>query len=106
MQTVRTVRRGFTLIEMLVVTATIGMVPDESGFLRRIAEKAGVATPRTPLHLRWTDAPEVRGSVGGRVLTIDLAGIPEGRYTVELILDVPGQPTRRAASRVEVVPAQ
>ena len=40
------------------------------------------------------------------MLTIDLAGIPEGRYTVELILDVPGQPTRRAASRVEIVQAQ
>lgn len=85
------------------VTATIGLVPDESGFLRRIAERAGVATPRAPVHLRWNDAPEVRGSVGGRMLVIDLADVPEGRYTVEVKLDVSGQPTRRAASRVEIV---
>ncbi|HEX2781284.1 MAG TPA: hypothetical protein VHM30_17415, partial [Gemmatimonadaceae bacterium] len=85
------------------VTATIGLIPDESGFLRRLAERAGVATPRAPVHLRWNDAPEVRGSVGGRMLVIDLADVPEGRYTVEVTLDVSGQPTRRAASRVEIV---
>ncbi|HEX8848287.1 MAG TPA: hypothetical protein VF761_02020 [Gemmatimonadaceae bacterium] len=85
------------------VTATIGLVPDQAGFLRRLAERAGVATPRTPVHLRWEDTPEVRGSVGGRTLVIDLAEVPEGRYTVELTLDVAGQPTRRAASTVEIV---
>ena len=85
------------------VTATIGLVPDQAGFLRRLAERAGVATPRAPVHLRWEDTPEVRGSIGGRTVVIDLAEVPEGRYTVELKLDVPGQPTRRAASTVEIV---
>ena len=86
------------------VTATIGLVPDQAGFLRRLAERAGVATPRAPVHLRWEDTPEVHGSVGGRTVVIDLAEVPEGRYTVELTLDVPGQPTRRASSTVEIVP--
>ena len=85
------------------VTASVGLIPDESGFLRRAAERAHLAEPRTPVRLRWEDTPEVRGSVGGRILTIALDGVAEGNYTVELTLSVPGQPTRRAASRVQVV---
>ena len=47
------------------VTAAVGLVPDEAGFFRRAAERAHLVEPRTPVHLRWEDAPEVRGSVGG-----------------------------------------
>lgn len=85
------------------VTASVGLIPDEAGFLRRAAERAHLAQPRTPVHLRWEDAPEVRGSVGGRVLVLALDGVAAGSYTVELTLDVAGQPTRRADSRVEIV---
>lgn len=85
------------------VTASVGLVPDEAGFFRRAAERAHLAEPRTPVHLRWEDTPEVTGSVGGRILTIGLDGVAEGTYTVELTLSVPGQPTRRAESRVQIV---
>ena len=85
------------------VTASVGLIPDEAGFLRRAAERAHLAEPKSPVHLRWEDTPEVRGSVGGRVLVLALDGVPEGDYTVELTLTVAGQPTRRAASRVQIV---
>ncbi|HWE43837.1 MAG TPA: hypothetical protein VG432_15125 [Gemmatimonadaceae bacterium] len=85
------------------VTASVGLIPDQSGFLRRAAERAHLVEPRTPIHLRWEDAPEVIGSVGGRILTLGLDGVAEGSYTVELTLSVEGQPTRRAASRVRIV---
>lgn len=85
------------------VTASVGLIPDESGFLRRAAERAHLVEPRTPVHLRWEDAPEVSGSVGGRILTLGLDGVAEGSYTVELTLSVEGQPTRRAESRVQIV---
>jgi hypothetical protein len=85
------------------VTASVGLIPDESGFFRRAAERAHLVEPRTPVHLRWEDAPEVSGSVGGRILTLGLDGVAEGSYTVELTLSVEGQPTRRAASRVQIV---
>jgi hypothetical protein len=45
----------------------------------------------------------VRGSVGGRALVLDLTGIPTGRYTVELSVNVDGQPLMRAASAIEIV---
>lgn len=85
------------------VTASVGLIPDESGFFRRAAERAHLVEARTPVHLRWEDTPEVTGSVGGRILTLGLDGIAEGTYTVELTLSVAGQPTRRAASRVQIV---
>jgi hypothetical protein len=85
------------------VTATVGFVPVETGWLRRLAERARLASPRTPVHLEWSDAPEVRGSVGGRALVLDLTDIPTGRYTVELSVAVDGQPARRAANVVEIV---
>ena len=85
------------------VTASVGLIPDESGFLRRAAERAHLAEPKSPVHLRWEDTPEVRGSVGGRVLVLALDGVAEGNYTVELTLTVAGQPTRRAATRVQIV---
>ena len=85
------------------VTASVGLVPDDPGFLRRAAERAHLVEPRTPVHLRWEDTPEVTGSVGGRILTLGLDGVAEGSYTVELTLTVAGQPTRRASSRVEIV---
>jgi hypothetical protein len=79
------------------------LIPDQAGFFRRAAERAHLAEPKAPVHLRWEDTPEVSGSVGGRVLVLALDGVAEGSYTVELTLSVEGQPTRRAASRVEVV---
>ena len=85
------------------VTASVGLIPDESGFFRRAAERAHLAEPKSPVHLRWEDTPEVRGSVGGRVLVLALDGVAEGNYTVELTLTVAGQPTRRASSRVQIV---
>lgn len=85
------------------VTASVGLVPDEAGFFRRAAERAHFAEPRVPVHLSWHDTPEVHGSVGGRVLVVALDGVAEGNYTVALTLTVPGQPTRRAASRVQIV---
>ena len=85
------------------VTATVGFVPAEVGLLRRMAERARLASPRTPVHLQWSDAPEVRGSVGGRALVLDLTGIPTGRYMVELSVNVDGQPLMRAASAIEIV---
>jgi hypothetical protein len=85
------------------VTATVGLVPVESGLLRRLAERARLASPRSAVHLQWSDAPEVRGSIGGRALVLDLGDIPTGRYTVELSLSVDGQPALRAESGVEVV---
>jgi hypothetical protein len=85
------------------VTATVGLTPAEPGLFRRIAERARLAEPRAPVHLEWSDAPEVRGSVGGRALVLNLTDIPAGRYTVELSVTVDGQPALRAASPVEIV---
>ena len=85
------------------VTASVGLIPDEAGFFRRAAERAHLAEPKSPVHLRWEDTPEVRGSVGGRVLVLALDGVAEGSYTVELSLTVAGQPARRASSRVQIV---
>jgi hypothetical protein len=85
------------------VTATVGLLPNGSGLLRRLAERARLAEPRSPVHLQWSDAPEVLGSVGGRALVLELVDIPPGRYTVELTVTVDGQPAMRAASAVEIV---
>ncbi len=85
------------------VTASIGLVPEPSGGLRRLAEAIGVMEPRTPVRLSWEDAPAIDGSVGGRALLLGLEGIPPGRYRVELSVSVAGQPARRTASAVEIV---
>lgn len=85
------------------VTASVGIVPHEPGWLRRVAERANLAEPREPRKLQWSDTPSISGSVGGRTLVLDLTGIPEGRYRIELALSLEGQPDVRAASDVEIV---
>lgn len=85
------------------VTASVGIVPHEPGWLRRVAERANLAEPREPRRLQWSDTPSIRGSVGGRTLVLDLTGIPGGRYRIELALTVDGQPDVRAASDIEIV---
>lgn len=85
------------------VTASVGIVPHEPGWLRRVAERANLAEPREPRRLQWSDTPSIHGSVGGRTLVLDLTGIPEGRYRIELALSLEGQPGVRAASDVEIV---
>ena len=85
------------------VTASIGLVPEPSGGLRRLGEVIGVVEPRTPVRLSWEDAPSIDGSVGGRALLLGLDGIPPGRYRVELSIAVEGAPARRTASAVEIV---
>jgi hypothetical protein len=85
------------------VTASVGIVPHEPGWLRRVAERANLAEPREPRRLQWSDTPSISGSVGGRTLVLDLTGIPEGRYRIELALSLEGQADVRAASDVEIV---
>jgi hypothetical protein len=84
---------GETLAYRLTVTR------ERAPWYRRAAEKLGVVERRAPVRMEW-DEPSARpGAARERALAVDFSTLPEGRYRIELTLEVDSL-TVASASRV------
>lgn len=76
--------------------------PDEGGFFRRMT-RAISGQSGTPVRVSVDDI-SARGSfTSSRAIELDISTLSKGAYTVQLEIDVAGQPTLRAEHRIEVV---
>jgi hypothetical protein len=50
----------------------------------RAAERLRLVTKATPLRVRWQEVPKRDSGIASRAITIDLSGLPAGRYRMQL----------------------
>jgi hypothetical protein len=86
--------------EALAYTLTV--TRDGVSWYRRAAEKLKVVDRRAPVRLQW-DEPSARpGAARSRALSLDFSTLPEGRYRIDLTLDVGGQKPATTSRIVDV----
>ena len=75
---------------------------ERAPWYRRAAEKVGVVERSAPVRMAW-DEPSARpGAARSRALAIDFSTLPQGRYRIELTLEVGGLTVARANRTLEV----
>ncbi|HUQ80227.1 MAG TPA: hypothetical protein VM076_03790 [Gemmatimonadaceae bacterium] len=81
---------------------TLTVVRDGSSWLRRAAEKLNAVERRAPVRMQWREPSARPGAAQSRSLAVDLSTLPEGRYRLELALEVDGQAAATASRVIDV----
>ncbi len=88
-----------------VVTTSLTVAREGTGWLRRAVESLGLASPRVSLRLEWQEQPEHQGPLAPRALAVDLSSLSAGRYRIALAVAAAGQEPVTAAREIRVVSA-
>jgi hypothetical protein len=84
-----------------VIDVTLVMTPAGAGGLRRLAEIVRLAQRRLPVTMSWKDRVPRGSAMFPRAVKIDLRGVPEGDYLLEVEVRARGR-TMRASRAVRV----
>ena len=76
--------------ETIAVALTIERIKE--GWARRAAERLHLATPFSPVHVRWQEMPNQANHIASRTMTLDLSKLDPGRYEISLTLSPRGEP--------------
>lgn len=76
--------------ENIAVALSIERIKE--GWARRAAERLHLATPFSPMHVRWQEIPNQADHVASRSMTLDLSKLDPGRYEISLTLSPRGEP--------------
>lgn len=92
--------------EMVTTSLTVG--PLGGGWLRHTVEALGLVGRRSTVNLQWEETLTPQGTsdptVAQRALTLDLAGLPPGRYRIELVVTASGRAPFTSSRDIEIVP--
>jgi hypothetical protein len=86
----------------LPVAVDIRILPERQGLLRRAAVRIGLARDRSPLAVRWREAPTEPGEVHPRSVVIEVPRVPDGMYRLSVDLTPSGRETIRLERVLEV----
>jgi hypothetical protein len=81
------------------VRYTVTVRPLDDGLLHRLGRALGLARAREPVRLAWEEPLDHTRPLVPRALSIDVSGLPEGRYALELAA---ATADARAAARREI----
>lgn len=62
----------------------IGIDRIQDGWMRRAAQRLHLASPFSPMKLRWTELPEGANGIASRSVTLDLTKLEPGRYEISV----------------------
>lgn len=85
------------------VTFSLRLLESRTGWLRRLAERAGLLREVNPVRLRWQEQVPA-GPYLGRSLSIQIPSVPAGSYTLELAIEAPGREPLQVRRDLEVLP--
>jgi len=88
------------------VTTSLTVTRRGTGWLRRVVESVGLATPRREVSLEWAEVlmPSAENpSVAGRALALDLSSISPGPYRIEVTVTARGRASVTVRRDVELV---
>jgi hypothetical protein len=68
--------------ESFAVTITIERTRE--GWMRRTAERLHLATPFSPMQVRWNEVPDREHGIASQAVSLDLSRLQAGRYEISL----------------------
>jgi len=71
------------------IRTRIGIVPEETGWLRRMGEAIGVLPRRYPLRIQWEEETSGERGPFARSVRVRIPDLPAGRYRIELVARMP-----------------
>jgi hypothetical protein len=77
--------------ESVEVSLTIDRI--QEGWARRAAERLHLATPFSPVRVKWQELPSQADHVASRTMTLDLSKLDRGRYEIRLTVSPHGEPS-------------
>jgi hypothetical protein len=83
------------------VAVSLTLARQGTGWLRRAVESLGLAGPRRDVRLEWQEVPAA-ASIAPRTLAIDLSGLSEGRYLLEVAVTPAGAETVTARREIRI----
>jgi hypothetical protein len=86
--------------EELGYTLTVSRIG--TSWYRRAAEKLKVLDRRAPVRMQWQEPSARPGATRSRAIAVDVSTLQEGRYKIDLTLEVGGQPAATASRVVDV----
>lgn len=93
---------GLDVRETPELTFSLRLLEGRTGWLRRLAERAGLLREIAPIRLRWQEAAH-DGPVMARSLAVQVPSVSAGTYTLELMLETVGREPLRIRKDIEVV---
>src|SRR5690606_9180280 len=81
---------GLDVSENPSVAMSLRLLEGRKGWLRRLAERAGLLREVAPVRLRWEEATQ-DGPYMARSITIQVPDVDPGTYTLELMVDAAGR---------------
>jgi hypothetical protein len=76
--------------ESFAVTITIDRIRE--GLMRRAAERLHLASPFSPVKVRWNEVPDRENGISSRAVSLDLSQLGNGRYEISVALEPPDGP--------------
>ena len=86
--------------EVLGVTLTIERVRE--AWWRRAAQRVGLASSTSPLHVQWQEVPDRSNRAAPRAIAVDLSRLAEGHYRVRLTVSPRNEPPVVATREIVV----
>lgn len=93
---------GVDPIETPEMTISMKLLGGRAGWLRRLAERAGILREVQPASLRWQE-PVVEGEYMPRSIDLTIPEVSPGVYTLELSVQAPGREALVVRKDVEVL---
>lgn len=84
------------------VALSLRLLEPQKGWLRRLAERAGLLREVVPIRLRWEEGVPP-GQIMARSLTIRIPEVAPGMYTLELAVEAQGRESLSIHKAVEIV---
>ncbi|MQA88782.1 MAG: hypothetical protein GEU90_00910 [Gemmatimonas sp.] len=85
------------------VGMSLRLLESRTGWLRRLAERAGILREVMPVRLRWQE-PVTSGPFMPRSLDVEIPELNPGSYTLELTVEASGREPLSVRREIEVVP--
>ncbi|MEX2581836.1 MAG: hypothetical protein WD766_01055 [Gemmatimonadota bacterium] len=83
------------------ISISLQLLQGRTGWLRRLAERAGLMREVTPVRLRWQE-PVAEGEFMSRSVEIEVPDVAPGTYTLELTVDASGREPLSVRKDIEI----
>lgn len=85
------------------ISTAVTVTPERHGWLRRVAATLRLARQKGSVRVEWREATRLEQGRAARALVVDLAGLPAGRYRIDIAVTPAGRAAATTSRRLDVV---